>query len=60
MTSEHDAAVRWSSLFHVKTITEDTLRSARKLLEQLPLESPVRARLTAELEEILELQRSQP
>ena len=55
MLSEHEAQSKWRNLFASGKVTPQTLGDAQLLLEQLPLESPLRSRLTAELDEIQKL-----
>lgn len=58
MISEHAAHAKWRNLFGNGSITAQTLQEADELLEQLPPESPLRSRLTNELDEIRRLQQS--
>ena len=57
MLSEHDAIVRWRSLFRNGDIEQKTITAAQQVLKQLPQESPVRFRLATELKEIRGLRR---
>ena len=50
--SEHDVSMQWRQLFHGQEITDETLTAAEELLEGLRLESPLRFRLSSELEEL--------
>ncbi len=52
MTSEHDVSMQWRQLFQGQEITSETLAAAAGLLEGLRMESPLRFRLTSELEEL--------
>ena len=58
MISEHEVTLKWRSLFKGGDVSSKTLRAAKKLLDQLPLESPLRVRLAVELEQIRELRQS--
>jgi hypothetical protein len=55
--SEHDVSSKWRQLFHKSTIDSETVFGAEALLEELRPESPLRHRLTAELDEICHLRR---
>jgi hypothetical protein len=52
MLDEHDVVVMWRKLFDGSKITNKTVASADKLLNELPPESPLRVRLDAELDDI--------
>ena len=52
MLDERDVLVMWRRLFHGSTITDKIVAAAETLLNELPPESPLRVRLTAELDEI--------
>lgn len=59
MLSEFDATRLWQQLFRGQAITSLTLSEAEAVLNQLPPESPLRLRLSTELEEIRMLQQGQ-
>lgn len=59
MLSEFDATRLWQQLFRGQPITSLTLAEAESMLNQLPPESPLRLRLSTELEEIRRLQAGQ-
>jgi hypothetical protein len=52
MLSEQTVANKWSILFKDGHITGETIRSAEDMIDQLPPESPLRARLGGELREL--------
>ena len=52
MLSEQTVSNRWSILFKDGRITGETIRSAEDIIDQLPPESPLRARLGGELGEL--------
>jgi hypothetical protein len=52
MLSEFDATRMWQQLFRGQAITSLTLSEAKSLLSRLPSESPLRLRLSKELDEI--------
>jgi hypothetical protein len=49
---ERDATRVWHQLFRGRTITAQTLKEAELVVEELHPESPLRLRLSTELEEI--------
>jgi hypothetical protein len=55
MLYERDATRLWQQLFHGQTVTSQILTEAEKLVDDLPAESPLRSRLTTELDEIRSL-----
>lgn len=59
MLSEFDATRLWQQLFRGQPVTSLTFSEAESVLKQLPPESPVRLRLSTELEEIRSLQQGQ-
>lgn len=52
MLTEQEVSRSWSRLFKGVEITEDVLNRAEALLEELRAESPLRHRLTVELQEL--------
>ena len=52
MLTEQEIARMWARLFRAGQADEQTIAKAESLLEQLRAESPLRSRLTEELEEI--------
>jgi hypothetical protein len=50
--SETNVRSQWRNLFESGNVTPTTLDDAQQLLDELPLTSPLRTRLTAELDEI--------
>lgn len=56
MLSEFDASRLWRQLFRGQAITSLTFSEAEALLNQMPSESPLRSRLSKELEEIRQTQ----
>ena len=52
MLSEQTVANKWSILFKGGQITGQALKSAEDMIDQLPPESPLRARLGDELREL--------
>ena len=56
MLTEFHATRLWQQLFRGQTVTSLTLSEAESVLNQLPPESPLRLRLSTELEEIRMLQ----
>jgi len=52
MLNERDVTMLWRKLFRGQEITTLTLGKAQALLDQLRPESPLRFRLTEELEEL--------
>lgn len=52
MLTEREIARTWSRLFREGPYNEETFTKAEGLIEQLRAESPLRARLSDELEEI--------
>ena len=57
MLDERDATRLWQRLFRRQTITTLTLAKAEELLSQMHPESPLKLRLSTELDEIRTLQR---
>ena len=49
---EHNVTVEWRKLLCSDNFTTETIRQAERLLGQLPLESPLRVRLSKELAEL--------
>lgn len=61
MISERDVLTLWRQLFVGQTITTGLLKKADALLDGLSTESPLRVRLSKELEDIRKLpQNAQP
>ena len=60
MLDERDATRMWHQLFRGQAITSETLTKAESLVEGLHPESPLRLRLSTELEEIRGLQEGRP
>jgi hypothetical protein len=58
MLSERDAIRLWQQLFRGQAITALTLNEAESVVDRLPSDSPVRVRLSAELEEVRRLKES--
>lgn len=52
MLSEQNVRTQWRHLFENGNVTPATFDDAQQLLDQLPLTSPLRTRLTSELDEI--------
>ena len=52
MLTEQEVARSWSQVFKTSTLEPDTFDRAEQLLEELRPESPLRLRLTHELEEL--------
>jgi hypothetical protein len=52
LANENYVSVQWQNLFNGESITKETLERAEELVEELRPESPLRFRLTAELDEI--------
>lgn len=52
---ERDATRLWQQLFRGQTITSETLAKAESVVNELSEESPLRLRLSTELEEIRKL-----
>ena len=59
MLSEYDASRLWQQLFRGQTITSLTLEEAESVVNDLHPESPLRLRLSRELEEIRSLYQEQ-
>jgi hypothetical protein len=59
MLDEHDANRMWQQLFRGQAITSETLAEAETVVNGLSPESPLRLRLSTELEEIRSLQLGQ-
>jgi hypothetical protein len=55
MLDERDATRLWQQLFRGQAITEQTLSEAESVVNELRPESPLRLRLSVELEEIRRL-----
>ena len=55
--NEQDVTLLWRKLFRGQQITQLTFQNAEALLEELSCESPLRLRLTTELEELRKLHR---
>jgi len=60
MLDERDATRLWQQLFRGQTITSQTLVEAESVVNELSPESPLRLRLSTELEEIRELHKELP
>ncbi|MCA9231126.1 MAG: hypothetical protein KDA57_10765 [Planctomycetales bacterium] len=58
MLTESEVSRSWNRLFKSKGITEDTFENAENLLTELRPESPLRHRLSNELEELKKLHAS--
>lgn len=56
MLTESEVQRSFRNLFRSKEVSEDTFEKAEALLDQLRAESPLRHRLSVELEEIRKLQ----
>jgi hypothetical protein len=52
LLTEQEVARRWSQVFKSTQIESDAFERAEQLLEELRPESPLRLRLTRELEEL--------
>lgn len=59
MLEERDATRMWQQLFRGRKITAQTLEEAETVVEELHPESPLRLRLSTELEEIRCLHQAQ-
>ena len=59
MLDERDATRMWHQLFRGQAITPQTLVEAETLVNELSPESPLRLRLSTELEEIRSLHEGQ-
>jgi len=55
MLTDQDAIRLWRQLFRGQSVTTLTLKEAASVVEGLPLDSPVRQRLSTELGEIRRL-----
>ena len=55
MLDEHEVMIGWRQLFFQKEITPKSLDKAKALIDQLRAESPLRHRLTGELNELRKL-----
>ena len=60
MLSEFDVSRLWQQLFRGQAITSLTLAEAESLLSQMHPESPLRLRLSMELEELRARQQAKP
>ena len=58
MLKEGQVALLWQRLFAEQLITPECLKRANELIEQLRPESPLRHRLTTELNEIQQMNRA--
>lgn len=56
MLTEREAQRLWQKLFRGQAITALTLDEARMVIDDLPLDSPVRIRLSNELDELRRMQ----
>ena len=56
MLTEREVSRSWQALFKGGNYTDKTLTRAEELLDELRLESPLRHRLSGELEELRKLQ----
>lgn len=56
MLTEREALRLWQKLFRGQAITALTLDEASTVIDDLPLDSPVRIRLSNELDELRKLQ----
>ena len=52
MLTESDATLMWRRLFLEQTVTDQLLVQAEALVEELPLESPLRLRFATEISEL--------
>jgi len=52
MLPEQTVANKWNVIFKGGNVTKKTIRSAEKLIDELPPESPLRVRLKDELREL--------
>lgn len=52
MLNERDVTTMWRNLFRGKEVTSQSLDEAEELLDDLSPESPLRVRLSTELEEL--------
>lgn len=52
MLNERDVTTMWRNLFRGKEVTRQSLDEAEQLLDDLSPESPLRVRLSTELEEL--------
>ncbi|MHB1033892.1 MAG: hypothetical protein ACYC35_03735 [Pirellulales bacterium] len=52
MLTEQEVSRSWRNLFKNKEVTEDVVNKAEVLLEELRAESPLRHRLSLELDEL--------
>jgi hypothetical protein len=56
--NERDVTTLWRQLFQGKAITNESIKSAESLLDDLSPESPLRVRLSVELDEIRKIQQN--
>ena len=59
MLDESDATRLWQQRFHDQPVTSHTLAKAESLVGEMHAESPLRLRLSVELEEIRSLHQAQ-
>jgi hypothetical protein len=52
MMDERDATLLWQQLFRGRIVSSQTLAKAELLVDELPSESPLRLRFTAEINEL--------
>jgi hypothetical protein len=60
LLSEQEVAHSWSQVFKTSTFESASFERAEQLLEELRPESPLRLRLTLELEELRGIHASRP
>jgi hypothetical protein len=57
LLTEQEVSRSWQKLFKGKDVTEETLQKAEALLDELRAESPLRHRLSKELDELRKLRK---
>ncbi len=60
MLNEHEVLIGWRQLFTNKMITTQSLDRAKALIDELRAESPLRHRLSTELNELRTLHQKKP
>jgi hypothetical protein len=52
LQNEHGVTIEWRKLFSSGNVTKETIDAARKLIDDLSAESPLRVRFGNELDEL--------